>query len=46
MRRPDPKAIEIEFPSRYVLDEARFPGGSAHIRNKEGFQNGSPTDLT
>ncbi len=46
MRRPDPGTIEIEFPSRYVLDEARFPGGSERIRNKEGLQNGSSANLT
>lgn len=26
---------DIEFPGRYILDEARFPGGREHIPNKE-----------
>lgn len=43
--RPEPKAIDLEFPGRYGLDEARFPGGSAHIRNKEEMQDGSTADL-
>ena len=45
MRRPDPRAIAIEFPSRYTLDEARFPGGSERIRNKEDKQDGSTANL-
>ena len=31
----DPAPAEIEFPTRYILDEARFRGGRAHIRNQE-----------
>ncbi len=45
MRRPDPRAIDIDFPSRYTLDEARFPGGSEHIRNKEDIPNGPTANL-
>ena len=45
MRRPDPRAIDVDFPSRYTLDEARFSGGSERIRNKEDIPNGSTTHL-
>ena len=45
MRRPDPRAIDIEFPSLYTLDEARFPGGSERIRNKEDLHHGSTANL-
>ncbi|MGN1007049.1 MAG: hypothetical protein ACI4O8_11085 [Aristaeellaceae bacterium] len=45
MRRPDPRITDIEFPSRYTLDEARFPGGSEHIRNKEDIPNGPTANL-
>ena len=33
VHRPAP--AQIEFPTRYVLDEARFRGGQARIRNEE-----------
>ena len=45
MRQPDPRPIDIEFPGRYTLDEARFPGGSERIRNKEDKQDGSTANL-
>lgn len=45
MRRPDPRAIDIDFPSRYTLDEARFPGGSERIRNKEDKHHGPTANL-
>lgn len=35
MRWLEQKPCEIEFPGRYTLDEARFPGGQEHINNKE-----------
>lgn len=45
MRRPDPRATDIEFPGRYTLDEARFPGGSERIRNKEDKHHGPTANL-
>ena len=45
MRRPDPRAIDIEFPGRYTLDEVRFSGGSERIRNKEDKQDGPTANL-
>ena len=35
MRWLEPERGEIEFPGRYTLDEARFPGGKEHTRSKE-----------
>ena len=45
MRRPDPRITDIEFPGRYTLDEARFPGGSERIRSKEDRQHGQTANL-
>ena len=45
MRRPELRATDIEFPSRYTLDEARFSGGSERIRNKEDKQDGPTANL-
>lgn len=35
MRRSEKAPVEMEFPTRYALDEARFSGGREHIRNEE-----------
>lgn len=35
MGRFEKTCAEYEFPSRYQLDEARFRGGSDHVRSKE-----------
>ena len=35
MRRSDNASMEIEFPGRYILDEARFPEINDRIRNEE-----------
>lgn len=35
MRRSENSYTEIEFPGRYVLNEARFPEVTDKIRNEE-----------
>ena len=35
MRQPERSFPDVECPTRYVLDEARFPGGHEHIINRE-----------
>jgi len=35
MRQCERSAPDPEFPGRYILDEARFPGGKEHIFNRE-----------
>lgn len=35
MRRPEHPHSDIEFPTRYILDEARFTGGHERICSKE-----------
>lgn len=36
MRQSERPPVEAEFPTRYILDEARFPGGHERICNEEG----------
>ena len=45
MRRPDSRDIDLDFPNRYALDEARFTGGRERIRNKEDKQDGPTANL-
>lgn len=35
MRQSERSFPDLECPTRYVLDEARFPGGQERIINKE-----------
>ena len=35
MRQSERTPVDVEFPSRYALDEARFSGGHEHICNEE-----------
>lgn len=35
MRQSERSYPDLDFPTRYILDEARFPGGREHIINKE-----------
>lgn len=39
MRRSENGCMEIEFPGRYVISEARFPAISEKIRNEEDNQD-------
>ena len=35
MRQSERSLPDLDCPTRYILDEARFPGGREHIINKE-----------
>jgi len=35
MRQSERSFPDLECPTRYILDEARFPGGQERIINKE-----------
>ena len=43
MRWLEPNRGDIEFPGRYILDEARFPGGRDRIHNNEEESAHEPT---
>ncbi len=35
MRQSEKAKVDLEFPTRYVVDEPRFSGGQEHLRNEE-----------
>lgn len=41
MRRPEHSHPDVEFPTRYILDEVRFAGGHERICNKEELHHES-----
>lgn len=46
MRWLEPTPRDAEFPTRYTLDEARFPGGRDRIHNKEENEHEPAADYT
>ena len=46
MRQSERGAQDIQFPTRYTLDEARFRGGKERIFNKEDAAHEPTTDFT
>jgi len=46
MRQPERMPVDIELPGRYTLDEARFPGGSERMRNREVKSHEPTADIT
>ena len=45
MRQSERSFPDLECPTRYALDEARFPGGQERIINKEETQYEPPTRI-